>query len=222
MKIINVDVARTSWLFPFQEINPAGRSFTQAFIELKTRYKFKKAPTHTLDFDTEAKGLIFDQGEFVNRDGISIIAKLSIFTDGIVSDTWSSTRDSEDLLEDVMKWVKTEHGFSLPTDRMVRKLYLSSLTVTTEKGQIPGRSKLEALAEMVSMRLTETGRTNKGYIINGFSLSSADWDQPGAPVPYRFEIKTASHPGENRYYASAPLPTNVHITLLEEQERLFG
>jgi hypothetical protein len=222
MKIINVDVARTTWLFPLQEINPTGRSLTQAIIELKDRYKFKKAPVHTLDFDSEAKGLIFDQGEYINREAITIMAKLSIFTDGIVSDTWSSTKDSEDMLEDVMTWIKTEHGFSLPADRAVRKLYLSSLTVTTERGQIPGKSKLEELAELVSMRLTETGRPNKGYIINGFSLASADWDQHGTPVPYRFEIKTASHPGENRYYASAPLPTDIHIALLEEQERLFG
>jgi hypothetical protein len=222
MKIINVDIARATWLFPLQEINPGGRSFTQAFIELKGRYNFKKAPMHTLDFDAEAKGLIFDQGEFVNRDGITVIAKLSIFTDGMVSDTWSSTRDSEDMLEDVVKWVKTEHGFGLPTDRTVKKLYLSALTVMTEKGQIAGRSKLEELAEKVSMRLTETGRVNKGYIVNGFSLASADWDQSGAPVQYRFEIKTASHPGENRYYASAPLPTDVHIALIEEQIRLFS
>ncbi len=222
MKIINIEIARTTWLFPITELNPAGRSLTQAFIALRDKYKFKKSPAHTLDFDAETKGLIFDQGEFINRDGVPVLAKLSLFTDGIVSDTWSSTRDSEDLLEDVMKWVKAEHGFSLPSDRIVKKLYLSALNVTAENVKVPGQSKLEAFAKRVSERLTETGRPNKGYIVNGFSLLSADWDQTGAPVPYRFEVKTASHPGENRYYAAAPLPTDVHVALLEEQERIFG
>jgi hypothetical protein len=83
-------------------------------------------------------------------------------------------------------------------------------------------AKFEALAEMVSSRLAETGRPNKGYIVGGFNLWSAEWDQSGAPVPYRFEVRTASRPGENRYYASAPLPTDIHLALLEEQERLFG
>jgi hypothetical protein len=222
MKIINVEVARATWLFPLQELNPTGKSFTQAFIGLKNRYNFKKAPAHSLDVDAESKGLIFNEGEFVNRDGVPVIAKLSIFTDGVVSDTWSSTRDSEDLLEDAMKWIKAEHGLSLPADRTVKKLYLSSLTVMTEKGQIPGRSKLETLAELVSLRLSEAGRPNKGYIVNGFSLLSAEWDQSGSPAQYRFEVKTASHPGENRYYASAPLPTDIHFALLEQQERLFS
>jgi hypothetical protein len=139
----------------------------------------------------------------------------------MVSDTWSSTRDSEDLLEDVMKWLKTEHAFSLPNDRAIGKLYLSALNVTAENIQFPGQSKLEALAKMLSLRLTETGRANKGYIVNGFSLLSADWDIAGAPVQYRFEVKASSHPGEHRYYASAPLPTDIHFALLEEQERLF-
>jgi hypothetical protein len=222
MKLISVDSARTTWLFPLSELNPNGRSLTQAFIDLKERYNFKKAPAHSLDFDPEAKGLVFNQGDFVNRDGISVIVKLTIFTDGVVSDSWSSTRDSEELLEDTMKWLKTEHGLSLPPDRKVRRLYLSQLTVSAEKGQIAGKPELKALGELLSSKLAETGRPNKGFTVGGFSLWSEDWDQSGSPAPYRFEIKAGSLPGENRYYASAPLPTDVHLALLEEQERLLG
>lgn len=222
MKIINVEIARTTWLFPLTELNPSGRSLTKVFLGLRDRYKFNKSPAHTLDFDPESKGLIFDQGEYINRDGFPVLAKLSLFTDGIVSDTWSSTRDSEDLLEDAVKWVKAEHGFSLPNDRTVKRLYLSALNVAPEKAEFPGQSKLKALGEMVSSKLAETGRPNKGFIVGGFNLISADWDRSGAPVPYRFEVRTNSHPGENRYYASAPLPTDIHTALLEEQERLFG
>jgi hypothetical protein len=222
MKIVSVDIARTSWLFPLGELNPTGRSMTQALVGLKERYRFQKAPTHSLDFDPEAKGLIFNQGEFINRDGVAVIAKLSIFGDGVVSDTWSSTRDSEDLLKDAMQWIKTEHGFSLPMDRSVKTLYLSALTIMAENFKLPGKEKFEALAEMMSSRLADAGRPNKGYIVDGFTLLSAEWDQPGAPVQYRFEVRTTSHPSENRYYASAPLPTDIHLALLEEQERLFS
>jgi hypothetical protein len=222
MKIVTVDIARATWLFPFVELNPKGRSMTQALIDLKERYKFKKAPTHTLDFDPEAKGLIFNEGEFVNRDGVAILAKLSLFSDGVVADTWSSTQDAEDLLKDAMKWIKTAHGFSMPMGRSVQTLYLSTLTVETDKFQLPEKAKFEALAEKMSSRLAEAGRPNKGYFIGGFSLFPAEWDQSGSPAHYRFEVRIKSHPGENRYYASAPLPTDVHLALLEEQERLFS
>jgi hypothetical protein len=222
MRIVTVDIARATWLFPLAELNPTGKSMTRVLVDLKERYKFKKAPTHSLDFDPEAKGLIFNEGEFVNRDGVAVLAKLSLFSDGIVSDTWSSTRDAEDLLKDAMQWVKTQHGFSLPADRSVKTLYLSALTVMAEKFQLPGMAKFEELAAMMSSRLAEAGRPNRGYIASGFNLLSAEWDQSGAPVPYRFEVRSNSHPGENRYYASAPLPTDIHLALLEDQVRLFS
>jgi hypothetical protein len=222
MKLISVDVARTTWLFPVTELNPSGRSMTQAFVDLKERYNFKKAPAHSLDLDPESKGLVFNEGEFVNREGVRILVKLTIFTDGVVSDAWSSTRDSEDLLEDAMKWLKEQHGFGLPADRRIKKLYLSQLTVSAGQGQIACRERFEALAQIATVKLTETGRENKGFAIGGFSLWATDWDQPGAQAQYRFEIKVGSAPGENRYFASAPVPTDAHLALLEEQERLFS
>jgi hypothetical protein len=136
---------------------------TKVFGDLKQRYNFKKAPTHSLDYDPESKGLVFNEGEFVNRDGIPVIVKLTIFSDGVVSDAWSSTRDSEDLLEDAMKWLKEQHGFSLPADRRVKRLYLSQLTVSAGQGQIACRECLEALAKLATAKLTETGRENKGF-----------------------------------------------------------
>jgi hypothetical protein len=222
MKLISVDVARTTWLFPLAELNPNGRSMTQVFVDLKERYNFKKAPAHTLDFDPESKGLVFNEGEFVNHEGIRVLVKLTIFTDGVVSDAWSSTRDAEDFLEDAMEWITKQHGFSLPTDRRIKKLYLSQLTVSVGRGHIAYGERLEALAKILSAKLSETGRENMGFVAGGFSLWAADWDQPGAPAQYRFEIKAGSTPGENRHYASAPIPTDSHLALLEEQERLFG
>lgn len=71
-------------------------------------------------------------------------------------------------------------------------------------------------------KLTESGRPNEGFVPGGFSLWARDWDQPSAPPQYRFEIKAGSSPGENRYYTAAPLTTDMHLALLEEQERLLS
>jgi hypothetical protein len=79
MNLISVDVARATWIFPLTELNPTGRSFAKAFVGLRERYNFKKYPKHSLDFDQEAKGLIFEEGDFKNRNGVDIIVKLSVF-----------------------------------------------------------------------------------------------------------------------------------------------
>jgi len=222
MKLISVDTARASWLFPLTELNPTGRSFTQIFSDLKKRYSFQKAPSHSLDYDAEAKGLIFNEGEFVNREGNTVLVKFSVFSDGVVADTWSSTADSEDFLKDAMSWIRTEYGITLPTDRVPTSLYLSQLTVSMSQKHEGVFSKLQALSDVVSKKLSESGRDSKGFIAGGFSLWAANWDQNLAPSAYRFEIKAGSKPGENRYYAAAPLPTDLHLQILEEQERILS
>lgn len=221
MNLISVDMARATWLFPLTELNPTGRSFTQIFADLKKRYSFQKAPAHSLDYDAEAKGLVFNEGEFVNRKGVSVLVKLALFSDGIVADTWSSTTDSEDFLKDAMNWVRAEHGISLPADRSLTTLYLSQLTVSTSQKQGFVFAKIQTLADLFSKKLTESGRSNQGFVPGGLSMWATNWDQNLAPAAYRFEIKAGSKPGENRYFAAAPLPTEMHLAILEEQERLL-
>jgi len=221
MNIINVDSARVTWLFPVSELNPQGRSLTDIFIELAERYNFKKAPKHGADIDPQEKGFTFNAGEFRNRDGIDVLVKLTVFGDGIVADGWSSTRDTEDFLKDVMQWLKEKHGLAIPSDRRVTILYLSELIVSAEKSPLALMSKLQELANVLSERTTKSGRANAGFMAGGFSLVANDHDNPATPAPYRFEIKRGSSPSENRYYASAALPTEELFEMLKDQERIL-
>jgi len=222
MKVISTDVARTTWLFPLTELNPYGKSLTQAFRGLADRYNFKSFPAHSLDFDKESKGFLFNAGEFVNHEGARVVAKLSIFTDGIVSDTWSSTRDSEDFLEDVMKWVKREHGVGLPPDRKVKTLYLSQFTVTTDKHIGGINPKLQAFADLVSAKVGDRWGGNSGFNVGGIGFRVSDPTKQFAPSPFRFELKDGTRIDEKRYFTLAPVQTDVHLELLDKLEELFG
>jgi hypothetical protein len=221
MKIISVDSARTTWLFPLAELNPTGKSFTDVFIQMKQKNNFKKAPEHTFDLDPAKKGWIFEQGEFVNRDIVPVVIKLSVFTDGLVADCWSSTRDSEDFLKDSMLWLKSEHGLGLPSDRTVKTVYMSEMTVTTDKRLTPFHPRMEKFAKLVSEKVGSTGRPNAGYVFGGFSLWVKDFDQPGAPPQYRFELKAGSKLEDRRFYSAAPVTTEEHVALLNEQENFL-
>ncbi|HTY22539.1 MAG TPA: hypothetical protein VMC85_05380 [Desulfomonilaceae bacterium] len=222
MQLISVDIAKAIWLFPLTEMNPTGRSLTQIFADIRKRYSFQKAPSHSLDYDSETKGLIFSEGEFINQKGEPILVKLSLFSDGAVAETWSSTTDSEGFLRDVMGWIHSEHGISLPPDRTPRIFYLSHLTVSMSHKHGAVFSKLQQLSELLGQKLTASGRSNKGFVAGGFSLWAANWDENVAPAAYRFEIKAGSKPGENRYFSAAPLPTEAHMEMLKEQEQLLA
>jgi hypothetical protein len=222
MKVISVDIARTTWLFPVTELNPTGRSLTKAFLGLAEKYSFKKFPRHTGDFDPESKGLVFNEGDFKTSEGQDILVKLTVFTDGILADCWSSTKDSEAFLIDAMEWLKTEHGLSIPADRGVKNLYLSQLTVTTDKKIASLNPKLQPFADLVSSKVGDRWGDNTGFQVGGISFWSNDPTKPSAPAQFRFEVKAGTTAAEKRYFSLAPLPTDVHLQLLDKLESLMG
>jgi hypothetical protein len=178
MKLISTDIARTTWLFPTTELNPLGLSLTKAFLGLAARYDFKKFPKHTLDIDPESKGLLFNEGTFRTEDGRDLLAKLTIFNDGVVADTWSSTSDSEDFLKDGLQWLKKEYGFGIPVDRKIGKLYLSQLTVTTDKKIAGLNPKLQSFADLVAEKMENRWENNKGFYTDGIGFGPNDPTTP--------------------------------------------
>jgi hypothetical protein len=134
---------------------------------------------------------------------------------------WTTFRGAGHFLKDVTTWLNANQGLSLPPDRLVKTLYLSELTVTTNKTLSSINPKLNELARSLAEKMAATGRANEGYTVGGFSLWANNWHEPAAPPQYRFEIKLGSIPGEHRYYSAAPVTTDDHIALLEQQEKLF-
>ncbi len=221
MKLISVDVARAIWLFPLSELNPGGRSTTKTFLDFTERYNFKKAPKHTLDFDSDS-ALTFDQGEFTNKKGLSVIVKCRMYSDGFVADSWSSTTDSREFLEDAMGWLKANHGLALPSDRLIKSMYLSELTVTTESKLLNLNPKFRTFADLLSGKAKEFRGDDTGFNVGSIGFWSNDPTRPRATAPFRFENKTGTLPQERRYWSQAPFPTDVHVELLEEFETILS
>jgi hypothetical protein len=103
MELLNVATARAVWLFDVNELNPRGKSFFSDLLEwLKDSYRFEKAPSSITDLDKDTNGWNFMRGSFQVADEMFVDVNLRIYTDGLVADTWSSTRDSEAFLDDAM------------------------------------------------------------------------------------------------------------------------
>lgn len=221
MKLISVDTARTSWLFPLSELNPTGRSLTNVFLGLAERYSFKKFPNHTLDAAGEDKAITFEEGEFANRAGAKVIVKLRVYSDGCVADCWSSTKDAEDFLKDVMAWLRTEHGLALPADRVIRSLYFSELTVTTNKNLVTLSLKLRDFAEELSAKVKEFSGYDMGFNVGSIGFWPNDPKNRLAPGTFRFENKAGTLPKEKRYYSQAPLPTEEHLAVIDKFEAIL-
>ena len=97
MNLLSIGLARSIWLFQIAEWNPRGRAMHPIFFSLMEQYKFLKAPK--LDEIDWQKGIKFEDGTFKAKTGEELTVALTVYADGAVADTRSSTQHSDEFLD---------------------------------------------------------------------------------------------------------------------------
>ncbi|MFH0809922.1 MAG: hypothetical protein V2A77_05575 [Pseudomonadota bacterium] len=217
MKLLSIGVSRSLWVLPLIDLNPQGKSLYNIMTPLVERYGFLKHPQSAEDFDTQ-KGIDFRQGTFVNDKGSAITVDLVILEHAVVAETRSSTEDGDAFLSDLLLWLSTEHGL-VPYDGLVRfRGYVSELYFAMEKSLSQINPALRGLQDFLSAGVFASPQ----YETIGLTL----WVEQGAggvlrPGPLRIERAEGFRFSENRYYSSAPLPTQKHLNALEMFESML-
>ena len=215
MELLSVLLARAlAWVEP-AELNPRAAVFypdlTRAIV---ARYGFQKFPQKLEDFD-ESKGVTFAAGRF----GKSVIEQLIIYTYGILLDTRSSTQESKRLLEEAMQWGKNELGLVYEPSMITRWQYASQVTFRSDVPLTGVQTAFQTLADKTRKHILELMGEDLKYELTAFFV---DYDPLTRKHPLgRFSIQRRDNTpfSENKYFSDAPLPTDIHIALLEEFER---
>jgi len=215
MELASILLARAlAWVEP-ADLNPRGAVFYPDLIKaLVARYHFQKFPQKLEDFD-ETKGVTFGTG----RMGGTTIEQLIIYTYGIVLDTRISTQESRRLLEEAFEWGSKELGFAYRPDMVKRWQYGSQVTFRSTAQMTGANSAVGKLAAGVAKGVADTIGENLKYDL---SILSVDYDQLTRKHPLgRFSIQRRDNTpfSENKYFSDAPLPTDIHIRLLEQFEK---
>ena len=152
MKILYTALARAVWLFDINLLNPKGLSMDEVIQKTAQRYKFNEAPKGPLDLD-EQKGWNFKAGTFATSKGAQLNVDFRVYSDGFVADTWSSTDDSTEFLNDVGKFVT---GFGMAIPQTLKKGFLSQLNVETSVILANLNPNLKAFVKRTGERLHAT------------------------------------------------------------------
>jgi len=217
MELISVQRARSIWLFDTYDLNPRGKDIGSDLLDwLKDAYQFSKFPASVNDLD-DTKAMYFAGGSFQVREEIFIAVELRVYTDGLVADTRSSTQDTDLFLSDVLQSVAKEFSLPYRPEIIRKKLYVSELTVRTDKKLAALNAKLATFSEKLS---AVTGAKSP------VELSSIGFWPDLLPKPdtaiFRFERKWGAEFSENRYYSHAPLQTDMHLEILAELEEALS
>jgi hypothetical protein len=215
VELIGYDTSSLTALFLASRAPDGQIALAPAVGELIKRYGFAGFPTNVQQL--EAAKVEFRQGAFKDVG----IESFSIYGDGVVVTSKSSTDVLDDFLQDVTEWMGSALGLKRVETHLINTAYESGLLVRSEA---PLLKALEALAPIQDL-LTKSVKSAMGLDarIEPFGIAfSADHSLiPGMkPGPFRLERRAGLGFDTNLYVSQAPLRSADHIKVLQRLEKL--
>lgn len=221
MKLLAVNLARSVWLGHTIDINPKGIDlFSTLSSDFINRYGFKKfPPENSIPDERKEGGIVFEGGTFLSEEGQRIIiVSFTVFSDGFIADTRSSTVHSDAFLNDVFSHLSSDIGLPSHESVIRQKKYLSQLFVSTIKPFDSIDQQLKTISNFLNENVYQGGIPFK---FGGMSFWSDQKDK-FPPPPFTIERAVGADFSENRYYTAAPLTTEKHYALLEKLENVLS
>jgi|SRR5271157_3826698 len=215
MQVRAVITARFLGFVEVATLNPEGKVFfpkiASAIVE---RFGFQTYPTTPEQFD-ESKGVEFHEGHW---DGINV-PKLVIYNNGILVDTQSDTDISERIFMEALGWAKDEFGITFTPDMVYRKRYLSDLVFSTPAPILDGFAPVNKLRTNLSNVMEAILDERLNYAGIRLDVDFERFQRPAPIAPLTIQRRNDYAFSDNTYFSEAPLPTELHVDLLEQFEK---
>lgn len=214
MRLASVDLARSIVFVSLEDILPRRRIFYPDFVKLVVdQFKFQKSPQGLYELDLP-QGASFEHGKV----GDIVVEKLSIYRNGFVVDTSSSTADSEIALQQILLWAVETLGINYRQEKVTRRSYYSQLVVYFELSLDVLNPALSTLCKQVSDMVTKQFGQPMQYETYGVTISIDPTSTKLQPGGFSIEKRKDVPFSEEKYFSGAPLQTEDHLKLLEEFE----
>jgi hypothetical protein len=214
MELVAISLARVVSFLEVLSLDPFGRnSSLDVFRNIGSRYSFAQVPQTFAEIDFQ-KGVELSSGKC---NGINV-DKLTVYHNGIVVDTRTSTEESEKVLHDVLDLARDLFGAEVKSSRRVfwsQLVFRSNIRLAL----------IHPAIEKIVARLTASVSTDlkHPYVFDPAIVIGADLSQTKiAPAAFSIERRAEIPFSENTYFSSAPLRTPEHVELLEQFEASLG
>jgi hypothetical protein len=191
--------------------------YPDLILKIKDRYHFAVVPKNEdLAPSDPPKGAEFKIGK-LEVDGRTIVVNVfTVFSDGLVVDTATSTDDADLFLSDLVEWAKEAAPNIKPKGP---RYYLNQMEVRTNASLENYLASLKPIGEKISKLLTSYHTESPSYQVSTVALH---FDQLGKSVPqpgaFSLERRANVPYAENVWFVQAPLKTADHVALVIELE----
>jgi hypothetical protein len=214
LRLSAVVLARALAFIEPSDLAPRGGiCFPDLVREVAKYYRFQKSP-QTFEEHDLSKGVEFLEG----RSGKRTISKFVIWPNILIIETTSSTDDSKSLLEEFLVWGKEKFGLVYEPGMIRRFGYVSDLTFYSDVPMLSVSPLLDRIARKTSDALTEIWNEPVCYEPLDLKVGHDPLKRKWGIAPFQITRRAETEFSANKYFSEAPLPTNMHISLLEEYE----
>jgi hypothetical protein len=215
MRLSAIILARVLAFVETFDLAPGGRVFWPDIVpEIVARYSFQKFPKTLEEFD-EAKGVEFLEGKI----GGKVIQKFVVWDSLLVVETRSNTSDSKRILEDMLSWGAEKFGLSYRPGMIKRFAYVSDVSFFSDIPILAAGPALTNLAAKTSEALSEIWQEPIRYEPLNVAVGHDPTARKHAIAPFSITRRAETRFSDNKYFSEAPLPTDLHLKLLEEYEK---
>jgi hypothetical protein len=214
MKLAAIHTSRVTALVEIIDLVPEGKVFLPDLLEaIAVRCDFRKYPKDFGKTEPTA-GAIFEIGKWNDQP----IGKMTIFTDGIVIETGSSTEDTETALHELLLWAKEDMGIKYEAAMIKRKVFYSQLAFYLDVKPEVMHPILGELAATLSDAASKQAGVPMMYRTSGIVLGPSTLIAKFPTGNFTIERRVDVPDSENKYFSGAPLRTPEHLALLEKFE----
>jgi hypothetical protein len=215
VQLSSVILARVLGFVETFDLSPRGKLFLPEIIpEIVKRYGFLKFPKTLEDFD-ESKGVEFLEGKFEGK----VIQKFVIWNTLLVLETRSNTADSKQILEGMLEWGADEFGLTYGPGTIKRFGYVSDVTFHSDAPLLGANSAVTNLASGVGAAVSAIWGDPVEYHPLVVTVGHDPLSRKNAIANFTIQRRSETRFTDNKYFSEAPLPTDEHLTFLEEYEK---
>ncbi len=184
---------------------------------LQSKYGFLIAPQNLGDFDL-VRGIRFLHGNF---DGVTI-DELCLYTDGLIVTSKANAKSVDKFIDDLINFSTKELNLTFNSIQHRKRLYSSEIEISLENNIASQFEKFSGVYKKINSAMSNFGDNIPDFKLSGLILNYDVISSPHVrPESFILDRRTGNTFDTNLYYSRAPLPTDIHLEVLQDIEKVL-
>ena len=215
MRVMSIHLARALAFMELGELNLGGKVFLPDLVKALTdRYGFLQNNSSNSN-ELKEKGLIFESGYWQGR----LIKTLSFNLSIVFVDTEESTDLSQSTLVELLEWARKELGANFSQHSIRRWAFVSNIIFQSDFPMLFGQNKaLNSVASKINSAVQKNLHETLDFQPSKLTIGHDPSTRSSVLAPFSIQHRTNTLFEDNIFFAEAPVPTDLHLELLEELE----